>query len=96
MEALLFRRLSRVEFAGQLLHCAENVELRSLVVSLFLAFFEIFFGSHIVGLIADAPHMRPNLRGANLRWTKYRGLVGDAAESSMVTDGGRMASDRAT
>lgn len=51
MEASLFRRLSRVEFAGQLLHCPENVELRSLVVWLFLALFEIFFGSHIVGHI---------------------------------------------
>jgi hypothetical protein len=49
--ASLFRRLSRVEFAGQLLHCAENVELRSLVVWLFLALFEICFGSHIVGHI---------------------------------------------
>ena len=47
--ASLFRRLSRVEFAGQLLHCAKNLELRSLVVWLFLARFEIFPGSHIVG-----------------------------------------------
>ena len=51
---LLFRRLSRVELAGKLLHCAKNVELRSLVVRLFLAPFEIFFGSHIVGHITPS------------------------------------------
>jgi hypothetical protein len=47
--ALLFRRLGRIELTRQLLDCAENLELRRLVLWLFVPLVEIFAGSHAVG-----------------------------------------------